>query len=157
MDLRVGDTRVVIEDGVNGRGAEARFRRTVALPGVSGRGLPVPVALLFPDNAASAAVGNVAKHRDIDLDQRPRMIVFVASQRLAPDPVDMGGQVHTLSDKHRMNAGGGMPRRAAIWAGPRRCRERNEMIFRFMHSVVRCGMWCGRLDRCVISAVPSVR
>ena len=54
----------------------------------------------------TAAVGDVAELGDVDVDQRPGMVMFVAADRLPGDPVDPGQPVGPAADQDRMDGGG---------------------------------------------------
>jgi hypothetical protein len=94
VDLGVGDAGVVVEDGVHERGAE--LGSVVPVPagfaGV-GHGGAVLLALDAADVTPPATVADVAQFLDIDMDQRAWLIVLVAADRLAADPVQMGQPV----------------------------------------------------------------
>ncbi len=80
-DFCVGETGVVVDDGVHEPGSQHRRAASVAWSaGPSGSGGPVAVALLFADVAPTAAVGDVAELGDIDVDKRARMVVFEAAE-----------------------------------------------------------------------------
>lgn len=64
--LDAGNTRVVINDGVEERGPDVGFVAP-PFPGALRRGFAVPVALLLADVSPSAAVRNVAELRDVDV------------------------------------------------------------------------------------------
>src|SRR3546814_8877534 len=81
VDLGVGDAGVVVEHRVYERGADARAAVPASVPGaLRGRGA-VSLALLPTDVAPATAVGDVAELGDVDVDQRARMRVLVATQR----------------------------------------------------------------------------
>jgi hypothetical protein len=76
--------------------------------------------LLFADVAPAATVGDVAELGDIDVDQRSGMIVFVAAQWFAGDPVDPGEAVDPAAHQDRVHGRGGQAEPAADldWAQP---------------------------------------
>jgi hypothetical protein len=64
--------------------------RVLGLAGCRGA---VLLALLAPDVAPAAAVGDVPELLDVDMDHRARVGVFVAADRLAGGPVDVRERV----------------------------------------------------------------
>ena len=109
MDLGVGDAGVVVDDGVHERGADLRVRGW--LRSRSGRRWRsrLLVALLAADVAPAAAVGDVAELLDVDVEHRAGVVVLVAADRLAGDPVDVGEPVDPAPDQHRVHGRGGQP------------------------------------------------
>ncbi len=98
-DLGVGDARVVIDDGVDIAGAQPRLRAAVAPSGALGMSGPVAVTL-------PATISDVAELGDIDMDQRARMRVFVAADRLASETVDVGQPVDPAAHEHGVHRRG---------------------------------------------------
>jgi hypothetical protein len=88
VDLGVGHPAVVVEHGVHERGPEQRS--AVLAAGLVGRRGPVAVARGAVDVAPAAAVGDVAQLLDVDVQQRTGVVVFVAADRLAGAPVEVG-------------------------------------------------------------------
>ncbi len=64
---------------------------------------------LAADEAPAAAVGDVAELLDIDVDQRPGMVVLVAADRFTGGPVDMGQPVEPAPDQDLVHRRGGDP------------------------------------------------
>ena len=92
------------------RGAEQRSSVPTARGAVGQRrGGAVAFALLPPDEAPAAAVGNVAELLDVDVQHRARMGVFVATDRLTRPPVDVRQPVQPTADQHRVHRGRGQP------------------------------------------------
>lgn len=88
MDLGVGDARMVVDDRVHEPGTQPWLVTVVPVACAGGGGLAVAFTLNAADEVPTATVGNVAELRDIDVDQRPGMVVLVAADRLSCDPVD---------------------------------------------------------------------
>ena len=89
---------------MHGSVAPCRVRRCAARwPGL------VAVALLAADVAPAAAVGDVAELGDVDVDQRAGMVVLVAAQRFAGDPVDVREPVDPAADQHGVHGRGRHP------------------------------------------------
>ena len=134
VDLGVGDAGVVVEDGVDERGPDQRVpERLVALAGAVGGDRAVLAALGPADVAPAAAVGDVAELLDVDVDQRAGVVVLVAADRLAGDPVDVGEPADPAPDQDlvdRRRGDAGLRRRsgpgpgAASSAGARSCGPR---------------------------------
>ena len=108
-DLGVGDAGVVVDDGVHERGADPGpvVLARAAGPGAVARLLRSPC--WRPTNAMPAAVGDVAELGDVDVDQRAGMVVLVAAQRFAGDPVDVGEPVDPAPHQHRVHGRGRHP------------------------------------------------
>ena len=105
-DLDVGDSGVVIDHGVQERGADHGPVVLAALPSAVGGRLGVELALLPAQKPVSAAVRNVGELGDVDVDHRAGVRVLIATQRLAGDPVDVGEPVDPASDQHRVHCRG---------------------------------------------------
>ncbi|MBE1494225.1 hypothetical protein H4696_001325 [Amycolatopsis lexingtonensis] len=103
VDFGVGDAGVVVDNGVDERGAGAGL--VVGAAGQPRGGSLVDLALSPADVAPAAAVGDVAELGDIDMDQRSGMVVFVAAQRFAGDPVDVGEPVDPATHQYRVQRG----------------------------------------------------
>jgi hypothetical protein len=59
--------------------------------------------LLLADVAPPAAVGDVAKLGDVDVDQLAGAFTLIAADRFAGDPVDVGQPVDPAADRHGMH------------------------------------------------------
>lgn len=71
VDLCIGDTRVVIDDGMHERRAQPRVSAGGPLPGAV-RGEPrVAFPGLPPEEPVSTAVGDVAEFGDVHVDHGP--------------------------------------------------------------------------------------
>ena len=101
MDLGVGDTGVVIDDGVDVRLSHQRVPPLVARL-VRG-GSAVAVALLSADVAPAPAVGDVAELLHIDVQHRPGVVVLVTANGLSRGAVDMGEPVQVRVDQDPMD------------------------------------------------------
>ena len=124
-DLDVGQARMVVDDGMEVGGAGARL---VAASGQSGGSALVLRALPAADEAVAAAVGDVAELGDVDVDQRPGMVVLVAADRLPSDPIDPDSRFSRQRTRTAWTVGTGMPSRPPIWTGPSQCRHRSATI-----------------------------
>jgi hypothetical protein len=107
VDFGVGDAGVVVDDGVHVCGADGGFVVAAAPAGASGGGLAVAVPGLAAEVAPAAAVGHVAEFLDVDVQQVAGVFVFVAADRLAGDPVEVGEPVGPVTGQHGVHGGGG--------------------------------------------------
>jgi hypothetical protein len=82
---------VVIEHGVHERSPDLRV--VVAVAGLARGGGAVAFTLDAPDEAPATTVGDVAQLLHIHVEQVPGGRVFVAADRLAGDPVEVGEAV----------------------------------------------------------------
>jgi hypothetical protein len=117
-DLDVGDSGVVVDDGVQERGSGPRFPVCTSKQPWSGS--LVPQALLSADEPVPATVGDVAELGDVDVDHRPGMRVLVATDRLASDSVDAREPVHSSANQHPMDCRGRNAKTATDLHRPRR-------------------------------------
>ena len=103
-DLGVGEAGVVVDDGVHERGAQPGLVTVVpALRAGCGR-LAVAFALDAADESPAAAVGNVAELGDVDVDQRPGMIMLVTADRFPGDSVDVAEPIDPATLEHRVDS-----------------------------------------------------
>ena len=63
----------------------------------------VALALLPTDLTASAAVGDIAKLRHVDMEHRSGMVVFVATHDLAGAFIDIAQPVQPAAHQHRVH------------------------------------------------------
>src|SRR6478735_8385841 len=92
---------------ISGRSALA------ALTGASRCRLGVVPALQPTHVAPAAAVGDVGELGDVDVDQRAGVVVLVAAQGFAGDPVDPGEPVDPAPHQHGVHRGSRDPEPAA--------------------------------------------
>ena len=64
-------------------------------------------ALFAAHEPPPSAVGNVAQLLHVDVDHRPWMVVFVATDGFAGDPVDMAEPVDAAAHQDRVDGRGG--------------------------------------------------
>jgi hypothetical protein len=102
-DLDVCDPGVVVDDGVQERGADQGSVVVSPVAGSAGGLLLVVRALLASDEAMAAAVGDVAELGDVDVDQRARVRVLVATDRFTGDSVDMAESVDPAAHQDRVH------------------------------------------------------
>jgi len=105
-DLCVGDSGVVIDDGVHERGADDGPVVPAARTGASGGCLPVVSSLDSADEAMPATVGDAAEFGDVDVDQRARVVVLVAADRFTGDSIDMGEPVDPAAPQNGVHRRG---------------------------------------------------
>jgi len=106
-DLCVGDAGVVVDDGVQERGADQGPVVVASLTGSLRLKARVGFALLAREELMPAAVGDVAELGHVDVDHRTGVIVFVAADRFPGDPVDVAESVESASHQNRVDGRGG--------------------------------------------------
>ena len=97
----IDDSGIVIDGCIDKLCAEQGLATVIAFC-LDGRGT-VAVALLPTDVTASAAVGDVAKLRHVDMDHRSGIVVFVATHDLAGAFIDRAQPVQPAADQHRVH------------------------------------------------------
>jgi hypothetical protein len=150
VNLGVGDPGVVIDDGVNERGADLRL--TVFRSWLAWCGCTIPVALRPGHVSPAAAVGDVSEHFDVDVDHRPWVVVFVAANDLTGPDVDVVEPVHPAPGQHGVNGRGGHPELAGDPDGPETLPPAERHNSFTSSGLVRFGERRGLEDR---SCIPS--
>jgi hypothetical protein len=84
-------------------------------------GLAVAASGSAAQEPVATTSGDVAELLDVDVDQLTGMVVLVAADRLAGDPVQMGQAADAAADQDGVHGGGSQANLGAIWAGPSRC------------------------------------
>ncbi|KWU67907.1 hypothetical protein AWW71_29450, partial [Bacillus cereus] len=103
-DRGVGEPGVVVDDGVHEPGPESWFG--VLAPSRVGGGDPVGAALGDAHEPVPAAVRDIAEFGHVDVDQRTRIGVFVATDRLSGGTIQVGKPVQPASHQHRVDRRG---------------------------------------------------
>lgn len=109
MDLGVSDAGVVVDDGVDERGARDHVADDAASTGAFGSDGAVAVALEAADVSPAAAVGDVTELFDVDVDHRTGVFVFVTAGGFAGADIDVAEPIDVATGENGVNSRRGHP------------------------------------------------
>ena len=89
-----------------------------AFTGAVGGAPGVAFALLPTQKSMPTAVGDVGELRDVDVDQRAGIVMFIPAQRFAGDPINVRQPVDSAPGQHGVYGGGRYAELARYLHGP---------------------------------------
>ncbi|BAX97296.1 hypothetical protein MSTE_01980 [Mycobacteroides stephanolepidis] len=102
-DLGVGNASVVVNDSAHERCSDPGVIALAAFTGAPSGHARVDLAVSLTEELVPAAVGDIGEFGDIDMDQRPGMIMLVAAQRFTGDAVNARKPVYSASGQHSVH------------------------------------------------------
>ncbi len=102
VNLRIGDSRVIVDDGVDVRVAEQRVTLFSSASVLIGRS-SVLAALLAANVPPASTERDVAELLHVDMDQRTGVIVFVTASWFTGLHIDMRETIQSAADQHRVD------------------------------------------------------